>query len=293
MRLLISKIPFFLISLQLFKVFPKFWPINLSLNRSKIKTFLQNICFSSRIVLSEFLSCPSGIALLFLLLSNAGVSRNFISVLSKLFCNSSKHNSVMSEQNCHFILLLSNAGVSRNFTSVLSKLFCNSSKVSSIYISCAKNRSASSPLLTYSVEFCAKDVSVHILLKWEMYQCIFCLCERCISAYSACVRDVSVHILLVWEMYHYIFYLCESCISAYSPCVRDVSVHILLVWEMYQYIFCLRERCISTYSACVRNASLHILFVWEVYQCIFCLCERCISTYSTCVRDVCISAYSR
>ena len=255
MRLLISKIPFFLICLQLFKVFPKFWPINLSLNWSKIKTFLQNICFSSRIVLSEFLSCPSGIALLFLLLSNAGVSRNF--------------------------------------TSVLSKLFCNSSKVSSIYISCAKNRSASSPLLTYSVEFCAKDVSVHILLKWEMYQCIFCLCERCISAYSACVRDVSVHILLVWEMYHYIFYLCESCISTYSTCVRDVSVHILLVWEMYQYIFCLRERCISTYSACVRNASLHILFVWEVYQCIFCLCERCISTYSTCVRDVCISAYSR
>ena len=293
MRLLISKIPFFLICLQLFKVFPKFWPINLSLNWSKIKTFLQNICFSSRIVLSEFLSCPSGIALLFLLLSNAGVSRNFISVLSKLFCNSSKHNSVMSDQNCPFILLLSNAGVSRNFTSVLSKLFCNSSKVSSIYISCAKNRSASSPLLTYSVEFCAKDVSVHILLKWEMYQCIFCLCERCISAYSACVRDVSVHILLVWEMYHYIFYLCESCISTYSTCVRDVSVHILLVWEMYQYIFCLRERCISTYSACVRNASLHILFVWEVYQCIFCLCERCISTYSTCVRDVCISAYSR
>ena len=56
MRLLISKIPFFLISLQLFKVFPKFWPINLSLNRSKIKTFLQ--IFVSAPELSFQNSCP-------------------------------------------------------------------------------------------------------------------------------------------------------------------------------------------------------------------------------------------
>ena len=182
---------------------------------------------------------------------------------------------VPSEQNCPFILLLSNAGVSRNFTSVLSKLFCNSSKVSSIYISCAKNRSASSPLLTYAVEFCAKDISVHILLVWEMYRCIFCLCERCISPYSACVRNVSLHILLVWELYQYIFSLRERCISTYSTCVRDVSVHILLAWEMYQYIFCLCEKCITTYSACVRGVSVHILLVWEMYQYIFYLCERC------------------